>query len=1208
MAFGLLTALLFLARGQGICQNVSFSGDRVGPSSIFPVVEKQTGHIFTYKKASLQSFKPVTIHAVNMSLDAFLKLVFHDQPLDYEIKGKNILVFPRQTKEPMPQPAKDSSAEAALSGIVKDAKGSPIAGVSVELRHFSRGTVTDAAGKFTFSGVRPGFDTLVLSHVSYTRTEQVVYISHVTLHLDLTLQPNSAVQQEVVVSTGYQTLSKERSAGAFSKPDMQIVAERPGTTNILQRLDGVVPGLTVNNAPSSAKNPFLIRGLSTIGILDPNNPGASSGINRSPLYVVDGIAMDDISTINPQDVADITVLKDATAASIWGSRASNGVIVVTTKKGSAGSEKINVQYDGFITWQGRPQLDYMPVLNSPQFIAAAREVFNLHDTGNPNYYAEVYPWSTISAYRSQANTGVAPHEAILYAGYLGKRSPADVDAALDSLSRLDNRQQIKDLWYRNALLTNHTLSVSGGRKVHSFYGSFTYTNTTSPRPGEKDNFFKLNFRQDFRFTDAIQLYIITDLSSSARSNGRNIDIDNRFYPYQLFKDRSGQPLHVDYMRYLSDSVRNAFQDRSRIDLGYVPLDETGWGSTKTGALQSRVIGGAAIRLFKGLRFEGTYGYIRSNTKITSFDDQRSYLVRSELVQFTVASTPAATPVYGLPTLGGRYTVSQQDQKNWTVRNQLVFDRAFSGRMHQLTLLAGQESQEQWMVLNSNTLRGYDPILQTYGAVDYKTLSSTGMAGTVMPNNGTRSLLANNASQNVETLVRFRSYYANAAYTYADKYTLNTSWRIDGSNLFGLDKSAQNKPVWSAGAKWMLSREKFLDNARWLDNLAFRATYGITGNAPLPGTAASYDILSANNSTSLPGGRGLEIATAANPKLTWESTTTVNLGLDFDIFHSRVQGSIDIYKKRTENLLGEVPVNSLSGYSSIIGNLGTLENKGIEAMLTGLIIRNGRFNWSMQLNLAYNRNKVVKTNSLTQLTTGAQQVQQMYVAGYSAFALFAYRYAGLDDKGDPVITLHDKTTTSARNVTAPADAVFAGTFQPVWSGGLTNRLNYRSFRLVLNTVFNLGHVMRRDVNLFYAGRLTHNNIATGGFTTGNVHADFLRRWKKPGDENTTDIPSYVVNTATSDSRRDINYYRYADRNVVDASFIKLRDITLSYTLPQAVARRLRAGFIDLRFQLGNVMIWKANHLGIDPEFQDAFNGIRNLPSQQHTLTFGIHASF
>lgn len=1203
----LLTVCCLGASAHSVSQTVTFSGKKVSLEIVFGEIKKQTGYLVTCDMLLLKSAKAVSIEAKDMQLEEFLALLLKNQPMEFTIRNKTIFITAKRQSTVTFNSDETEVLEQTISGTVKDTDGKPLQNVSVILQPINKGTVTNESGNFSFKNIAIGFYTLELSLVSYSKLSKEIYLGNSAFHINITLEPSSDMQQEVVVSTGYQTISRERSAGSFSKPDMQILAERPGSVNILQRLDGLVAGLTVNNSPSASQNPFLIRGLSTVGIPAPGNANTMTGTNRNPLYVVDGVPLDDISTINPQDVADITVLKDATAASIWGARASNGVIVVTTKKGTV-NEKITLQYDGFVNFQGRPQLDNMPVLDNRQFITAATEIFNLQDADNPIRYPQLYPWNTISGYQGIANTGVPPHEAILYAGYLGNSTPQQTQSSLDSLASINNRQQIKDLWYRNALLTSHTLSASGGGKIHSFYGSVTYTNTTTNRPEDRDNFFKLNFRQDFRFNERLQVYVITDLSNSIINTHRNIAADNRFYPYQLFKDDNGNNLSIPYMRYLSDSLRLAFQQRSRINLDYIPLNEVGLGSTKNDALLNRIISGVSLKIIKGLKFEGTYGYIKGNRKTTAFDDEQSYLVRAELLQFTVAPTPSSTPQYYLPNKGGQFTTAQQTQRNWTIRNQLVYDKQWRDNYHQLTLLAGQESQEQLMTYNSNTLRGFDPRLQTFGIVDHKTLNSPGLAGPVMPNSGSRSTLINNASINNETQIRFRSYYANGAYTFNDKYSVNASWRIDGSNLFGLDKSAQNKPVWSIGTKWAIGREKFISSANWMDDLAIRATYGITGNAPIPGTASSYDVLNPVTGGALPGGSGLIIATAANPKLTWESTKTINAGLDFTVLNNRITGSIDIYKKKTDNLLGELPVNSFTGYSTIVGNLGTLENKGVEITLTTLNVKTKNFNWTTQLAMAYNRNRIIRLNTLAQITTGHQQTQQRYVEGYSAFALFAYEYAGLNDKGDPTILLQDKSATSATNVSTPDDVKFMGTYQPKWSGGVTNRFNYRNFRLTINTVFNLGHVMRRDVNLFYTGRLRHGNMSAGGFTSGNVHAEFANRWKKAGDEELTNIPSYVVSQATSDSRRDVRYYQYADINVIDASYVKLRDITLSYTLPNHISNILRSNYIDLRVQVGNLMLWKANKFDIDPEFHDAFSGVRGILSNQHTFTFGMHVNF
>ena len=290
-----------------------------------------------------------------------------------------------------------------------------------------------------------------------------------------------------------------------------------------------------------------------------------------------------------------------------------------------------------------------------------------------------------------------------------------------------------------------------------------------------------------------------------------------------------------------------------------------------------------------------------------------------------------------------------------------------------------------------------------------------------------------------------------------------------------------------------------------------------------------------------------------------------------------------------------------------------------------------FSWSTQGNLAYNKNVITNVNYSTPLTRGQQLVEQRFISGYPAFSLFAYQYAGLDAEGDPLIELNDKTTTKTRNIATPEDMLFAGTTQPPWSGGLSNIVRYKAFTLTVNTIFNLGHVMRRDVGSFFSGRLASGNSAftllAGSYTSemnlsaGNINSIFLERWKSPGDEQITNVPAFVSNTALSSSRRDINYYVYGDINVLKASYVKIRDITLQYTLPNGLTSRMGADQITFRAQVSNLMIWKANKYGIDPEFQgftlgNAFGGNpetysqvnRSLRTMQGTFTFGAHISF
>ena len=1171
----LLIIILLQASARGYSQ-ITLKEKNATLEKVFAEIKKQTGYTFIYDESEL-NIKNISVDVHNVTLKQALDACFKDMPVDFDVVKKNILLK-RHQYSVLDKIKIDLAIPISVTGRVTDTTGTPLIGATVTSKPTNKVVVTDEKGEFALS-VQDG-DVITVSYVGYFpfifNAKQGISYQNITLYAQ------ASKLQEVTVSTGYQTFARERSSGSFAKPNMKLFNDRTGSMNILQRLDGLIPGVTINNAPGSTN--ILIRGLTSIN-------GSTN-----PLYVVDGIAQNDISGINPNDVADITVLRDATATSIWGARASNGVIVVITKSGRKGDIKIN--YDAFVNFQGKPDIGYFNTLNSSQFIQAAKDIF---DPVN-NTYGSI---NTING--TQANT-LPPHEQILYNQSRGLITTQAANDQLSVLALTSNLKQIKDLWYRNALLMNHTVSLNGGGERYQAYGSLSYTNTQNNTPGSTNNNYKINLRQDFKLNKFIKLYLIADLSERAiTANNYPALPDGRFLPYALFQNANGSNINMPWL-YRSEDLRTMLETQSKVSLNYNPLDDVNYGRSKTDDMLSRINSGVTVNLIKGLKFQGVYGYTRDYNKGTQFLTQDSYAVRSELVSFTVApTTTGASPTYYLPTTGSRYTLNELNQKNWSVRNQFTYDNSWQDHKHELSLLAGQEAQDQLSITNAGVLRGYDEQLLTYGILDYKTLVGTGLASPVLPNSGSRSYLTADYYSGTEIENRTSSYFANGAYTYNSKYTLNGSWRIDQSSLFGKDKSAQNRPVYSVGAGWVMSRENFMKNVAWINRLNIRGTYGVTGNSPASGTASSFDVLVAQSGTIFPGGNGLTIGTPANSHLTWESTKNINLGLDFSLFN-RVDGSVDVYQKKTTDLLGYMPVNSFSGYTSIFGNLGDMENKGIEVSLHSSNIIAQKFSWNTGFTFSFNTNKITRLNSttLSAITTGDNKVGLSYLEGFSAFSVFAYKYAGLDNLGDPQVYLADGTISKARNVTKPADIVYKGSYQPKFSGGLTNNFNYDNFSLNANITYNLGYVMRRDVNTLYTGgRLIPT---AGSLNTGNVSAEFADRWKSPGDEARTSVPSYVALAATNSSRRNTNYYTLADINVLDASYVKLRDLTLSYTVRPALLKSVKISNLRLSTQISNIMLWKANHYGIDPEFQNASLGTRSLPFNQHTVSIGLNATF
>jgi TonB-linked SusC/RagA family outer membrane protein len=1197
-AFILLAACLHVSAATS-AQNVSLSVKNGNLVKVFEEIRQQTGYEFLCNVFLLQKAIPVNVNVKNVSVEQALDIVFKDQPLTYSIlDGKLIVVKQKEDITShaaiLPQPVYQDTLK-MFRGRVMDSTGAPLEGATVfvlgkrnaagavEQNISSSGNnrvvVSGKNGLFTIyanDGEEVGVTFVGYSDFRFTAHKNTSFIE-VTLHHSL------AQMGEVVVQTGYQTLSKERATGSFAKPDMQVFADRTGSMDVVSRLDGQVAGLTVINGPlgtnvnnngSGMPQPqeAIIRGTS------------SEELATTPLYVLNGVAVTDFSSINIDDIADITVLKDAAAAAIWGARAANGVIVLTTKSG-ARNQKIKVSYSGFVNFQGKPDFTYMHEMNSKQYIQSAEETFD----------PVKYSWASL--YKKY----VAPHEVILYNQYMGLISAAQAAASLDSLSAINNQQQIKDLWYRNAITTNHTVSASGGGGVYSFYSSLAYTDTHDNKPGDVNNTYRFNFDQEFNPNRNIKISLNSSLAEVVTSAKNPISAGPNFLPYQLFEDARGNSISMPYVQGGTQAEQSSYQSQSGINLNYNPLDEFNAGNRHHNTLSANVTANASIKLWKGLSFQGTYGYLTSPGTATSYDDIAEYQIRKQVLMLTVA-TPGSAPAYYFPDYGGTYQTANYNQQNWTVRNQLVYNYSGRGGNDLLTLQGGQDANEQLSTNSTTILNGYNQALQTYALLDYNALNN-GVPNTVTG----YGYLPDMPYSAQESLSRFDSYFGLASYTLNHKYSLDASWRVDHSNLFGSDIASQNKPVWSVGGKWNLGRENFMKQVKWVNALMARATYGITGNSPAPGSASTYDILAAEVPYSYPmvGGQSYTLINPANSKLAWEITHTRNLGVDFSVLDNRLGGSIDYYHKNTTSLLNNIPLNPLTGFPNTLGNQGILTNTGIEISLTSVNVRTRNFTWSSRLVFSHNKNKLVSYGQIGDyVESGDDRVGDNYVVGASLNSLFAYRFAGLDSVGDPKIRLSDGTTTKEPGVATVKDIANMGTTIPTVNGGFTNSFRYRDFGVSVNMVYSFGAVMRRDVNTFYTGRLT----GTVGSFGGNIPTYFLNRWKKPGDEKITDIPAYTSDQSYNEDDRNVNYYEQGDINVVSADYVKIRDVTFSYSLNPRLLKLLKIQGTTLRVQVNNFMVWKANKDDIDPEYQDPVYGMRYMPADRHSISIGASVNF
>jgi len=1170
----IMLAFCLQAGANGFTQTVSLRMKNASLQQVFREINRQTGYEFFFRDDFLKKAGKVDVEFQNMPIDKALALCFERLPLNYTVIDRTIVVREKTTEV---KPAPEAPVAYPVRGRVTDAEGRPLSGATITVKNSDKTTVTDAAGNFSIEA-DPG-QTLVITYVGFTATEIQIRQGMPAVRITLSASV-SELNAVALVSTGYQQLPKERSAGSFATVTNESFRNKSISMNLIDRLEGLVPGLAVGYGRNSDK--FLLRGLTSINA------------DRSPLFVVDGVPIYDLNTltslVNPEDVESVNVLRDATAASIWGAAAANGVVVVTTRKGrmSSGPKKVQVNYNGFASFRGRPDMDYFNLMSSGQLVAAGREIFDI----------AAYPWATVTTASSSNNLPVVtPHEQALYDRSRNLISSAQADQRLDSLSRLNNSGQLMDLLYQQSLLTNHSLNFTGGSDFHSYYGSVSYTGDQGHARNRMDRY-QANLRQDFILSKAVRFDITANMAYEQSKKFLLPDFPgtaSTLLPYTMLADADGTPLSMAYLL-RHDPFRAITESQSRIDLNYVPLKENGYTRNNTTNLSARINTGLSVKLWKGLSYEGRAQYQRGALEGYDYYDQNSYRVRNERVFFTQAPASAgANPTYFLPTTGGHYTTQNVTQEAWTIRNQLAYENTFS-KKHQLSALAGTETRMNFAKTLGTFKRGYDFQTQSFGYVDELMLGTTGVTNPVnfLPSRTINVLTVNQHSYG-ENDRRFFSLYGNMAYTYDRRYTLNASVRMDQSNLFGSDPSIQYKPIWSIGGAWNISREDFF-KSDLVNNLKLRLTYGLAGNAPIPGQGGPYDIVGARNNAIFAGlGTGYVLFTPRNDLLTWERTATTNIGIDFALFDNRLSGAIDAYDKQTSNLLGFVPIDPTTGFSYAYDNLGSLSNRGLEIMLNSVNIRSKDFQWRTTLTVSYNRNKITELKRNIVLTQ-SNKISGTQMEGYSAYPIFGYNYIGLDANGNPMALNATKDTVRLASQLKVDDPMYAGTTQPLWYGGITNQVSYKNFSLSFLIVYNLGHMMRRDVNRFFTGRLV-NNLPTY----------FNDRWKVAGDETRTDVPKYIANTATNTSTRNTALYTSAFRNIESASYLRLRDLTLNYGLPSDLVKKLSMSELSVYGQVNNLLLWTKNKHGIDPEYFDVQAGLRTerMPA---FYTFGIRASF
>lgn len=1030
-----------------------------------------------------------------------------------------------------------------VKGKIVDEKGIGLVGVNIGLED-RRSFQTVQTGDFEFSS-KPGKLTINLSRMGLVPQQIVVEVGDGLKPLLVVMSEELKELDAVVFSTGYQKVASERATGSYSVVD-KVLLDRSVSTSIIDRLADVVTGLVFNRdaAAASTGNTISIRGQNTIFA------------SAKPLIVVDNFPYEgDISNINPNDVESVTVLKDAAAASIWGARAGNGVIVISTKSGRF-NQPMQVALNLNTTLSQRPDLFYKPRLDAASMIGIEKDLF---DSG---FY--------LAKEKAIYNPVLSPVIELLIAQRDQLISKQQLNQKLEGLGSLDNREQVSKELYRLGMNQQYALSLAGGSFGHRYLVSLGYDQNAAIQVGNSFSRITMNLNNSFKFlkeklewSTAIAFATTITKNNSPGSGGLNID--GVLLPYLMLRDENGNPLGISRYR---DRFLDEFQTKGLLDWRYRVVDELALADNKTSGSDYRINSSLNYRPLAMLGLKMDYQYGRSLSLGNDLHGLQSYEVRNLVNRLTQVNGDGLL-VRPIP-FGEILDQNNSDMVSNNLRLQVDFNKNW--KFHQLNGIIGWEVRDQRINSEYGRLYGYDSEHATAKTVDYLRAD---FPLSYYP--GAYGFIANNSGQRVLT-DRFLSYYANAAYTFADKYTFSASARIDQSNLFGVNTNQKSVPLYSLGAGWLLSKEKFY-GLNWLPKLKLRFTFGYNGN--IDKTLSAYT--TARYTTNAPNSN-LDYAiiqNPPNPELRWERVQIMNMGVDFELLAGKFAGSLDFYQKKGFDLIGQAPFAPASGITSFKGNTANTKGNGLDVNLN-ISPFTGRVRWNSYLLFSFSADKV------TRYQLKANQVfTEVPVEGRSLYAVYAYQWAGLDPiNGDPLGWLDGQISKDYPKIIAaasPSNVSYMGTYRPRYFGAFRNNLAYKAFSLSLNISYRFGYVFRRN-SIQYIAPLTGQN--DHGLSSAN--ADYLRRWQNPGDENFTDVPSL---TSTANSSRD-QFYRLSSVLVEPGSHIRLQDINLGYTLGKNL-KYFRA--IKLYVMASNLgLLWKMTKTDLDPDYSSAdFVPVRTL---------------
>ena len=984
-----------------------------------------------------------------------------------------------------------------LTGTVTDqSTGEELTGATVLITQLERGAATGIDGSYTIENIPVGDYNVRFSFVGFRTINQSVTISQGENVLDVEMSLDAAGLDEIVVS-GYSAIPQRELTGSMTTVRGRNV-QGLDIASPDQALQGRVSGARVTNLSGQPGGSTYVR-VRGIGSINAGN---------APLYIVDGVpissvdqsstlgsgnASNPLNAINPRDIQSIEVLKDAAASAIYGAQAANGVILITTRRGSAG----NTQFNLTSSYGVAEELNRLEVIKGPEWVELQYEAFENYNSffgANLNAAGFIGGWTL-----DDVQNGEVPH------------------------------YNWQDAMMRTGTTQKYNLSASGGDDQTRFFISGGYNNTEGVAITTDMQRMNLRANIDHRANDKLSfdLNLATTVTEQNGALQEGFFLGSPFFMAQFI--RPTNPIYNEDGTYATEEVFN-----------YNPLAANELDDRNS--TQKQLVGnaGAIYNITSNLNFRTNWGL-----------DYRTV----EDIDYRAPESPAGE------SLGGYRFDANRTVTNFTTNQVVNYYDTFS-EVHSVRALGGFEYRQETRETFSASGQGFPSGLFRTLQNAAEPLSVTGFGSEY----------------------RQASFFSRVQYDYDDTYLTNVSVRYDGNSRFGEDKRWGLFYAGSLG--WRASNMSFMDFSNdWLEDLKFRISYGITGNSAISNFASRQLFTSGgayNNAPALtPSGLG-------NNLLTWEESGTINLGLDWAIFESRVYGAIDVYSRENSKLLLDRDLPSDSGFGSLTENAGRVQNQGIEIEIGAVVLDRAGFVWTSEVNMSWQRNELLELNE------GADRLGNLFV-GRPLTEYYMYEYAGVNPAdGRPMfydrngnITYTPSTASEREN----DDRQFVGDTQPSSFGGWFNQLNYRGFQLDF---------------LFQGsfGQASYNSF-TGSFTDGaffrraGLIANSRNRWTEPGQ--ITSVEQAFVNSSYPGRTGG---FTTSTRFLENASYIRLKNVNFAYTLPVAVSQQIGVRSARFTLQATNLLTWTAYN-GIDPEIVGTNNAIY---PQARTLTAGIEIGF